>query len=241
MNRLWRHRPSPALVVSIIALVVALGGTSYAAFSLPRNSVGTRQLKRGAVTTQKLRNGAVTGAKIQLGSLGTVPSAAKANTAGYATSAATAADAGHATTADTATSAGHATNADQLGGVNASAYQTLASGKTLTGSWGVGGGTSDWMGDSVQFRLPLAAPPTGSDYIPNAAAYTSSCPGPGRAAPGHLCVYRDEGSGTSTFSAIYNDEGGTSNAGAGETGFLIYFSGGSTLAYVSGDWAVTAP
>jgi hypothetical protein len=29
--------PSPALVISLIALFVALGGTSYAAIKLPRN------------------------------------------------------------------------------------------------------------------------------------------------------------------------------------------------------------
>ena len=39
-------RPSPALVVSIIALIVALGGTSYAAFSVPRDSVGSGSFAR---------------------------------------------------------------------------------------------------------------------------------------------------------------------------------------------------
>ena len=47
--------PSPALVISLIALFVALGGTSYAAIiSLPKNSVGTKQLKTGAVTAKKI-------------------------------------------------------------------------------------------------------------------------------------------------------------------------------------------
>jgi hypothetical protein len=46
--------PSPALVISLIALFVALGGTTYAATSLPANSVGTRQIKNGAVTASKL-------------------------------------------------------------------------------------------------------------------------------------------------------------------------------------------
>ena len=50
-----RMHPSPALVVSLIALFVALGGTSYAAInSLPANSVGTVQIKNGAVTAPKL-------------------------------------------------------------------------------------------------------------------------------------------------------------------------------------------
>ena len=59
-----RYRPSPALVISLIALFVALGGTSYAAISLPRNSVGTTQLKKNAVTTKKIAAGAVTASKI---------------------------------------------------------------------------------------------------------------------------------------------------------------------------------
>jgi hypothetical protein len=46
--------PSPALVISLIALFVALGGTTYAATSLPANSVGTPQIKNGAVTGSKL-------------------------------------------------------------------------------------------------------------------------------------------------------------------------------------------
>jgi hypothetical protein len=49
-----RLRPSPALVVATVALIVALGGTSYAAFTLPKNSVGTKQLKNNAVTLVKI-------------------------------------------------------------------------------------------------------------------------------------------------------------------------------------------
>lgn len=52
-------RPSPALVVACIALLVALGGTGYAASVLPRASVGTIQLKNGAVTSLKVRNGSL--------------------------------------------------------------------------------------------------------------------------------------------------------------------------------------
>ena len=38
-------RPSPAMVVAVVALVASLGGTSYAAATLAKNSVGTRRLK----------------------------------------------------------------------------------------------------------------------------------------------------------------------------------------------------
>jgi hypothetical protein len=65
MQRLLRHRPSPAMVVACIALIVALGGTSVAAVNaLAPNSVGPVQLKAGAVTKPKLRNNAVTGEKV---------------------------------------------------------------------------------------------------------------------------------------------------------------------------------
>ena len=46
-----KHRkvPSPALVISLIALFVALGSGAYAA-----SKIGTSDLKRNAVTTPKL-------------------------------------------------------------------------------------------------------------------------------------------------------------------------------------------
>ena len=85
-------RPSPAMVVAVIALICALSGTAYAA--LGKNSVGSRQLKAKAVTTGKLANNAVNGAKVADGSLtgadinisalGTVPTAANAASASNA-------------------------------------------------------------------------------------------------------------------------------------------------------------
>lgn len=54
--RLLRHRPSPAIVIACVALLLALGGVSYAATALPRNSVGTAQLKNNAVTSGKVKN-----------------------------------------------------------------------------------------------------------------------------------------------------------------------------------------
>lgn len=102
-------RPSPAMIIAIIALFAALSGTAFAA--LGKNTVGTKQLKKNAVTaakiknnavttsklkgsgvtaaklannsvtTDKIANGAVTGAKIQASSLGTVPNATNATNA----------------------------------------------------------------------------------------------------------------------------------------------------------------
>jgi hypothetical protein len=62
-------------------------GTGYAAFKLPKKSVGTKQLKANAVTNAKVKNNTLTGKKIQAATLATVPSATNA---------------AHATLADTA-------------------------------------------------------------------------------------------------------------------------------------------
>jgi hypothetical protein len=53
------RRPSAATVISCLALFVALGGTGYAAVSLPRGSVGTAQLRDGAVVSSKVRDGSL--------------------------------------------------------------------------------------------------------------------------------------------------------------------------------------
>jgi hypothetical protein len=65
-----RPRLTYANVASTVALLLALGGTAWAA-ALPRNSVGARQLKRNAVTNTKLATNAVSTAKIRLGAVTT--------------------------------------------------------------------------------------------------------------------------------------------------------------------------
>ena len=55
--RIAIRRPSPALVISCLALTLALGGTGYATvLQVPKNSVGTPQLKNAAVTSAKVKN-----------------------------------------------------------------------------------------------------------------------------------------------------------------------------------------
>jgi len=64
MRKLLR-RPSPAMMVACLALLVALGGTSVAAVNqLGRNTVGPLQIRNGAVTRPKIRNNAVNSSKV---------------------------------------------------------------------------------------------------------------------------------------------------------------------------------
>ena len=57
MSRLMNgRRPSPAMGVALLALIAALGGTSYAAVKLPKNSVGPTQIRANAVTGAKVKD-----------------------------------------------------------------------------------------------------------------------------------------------------------------------------------------
>jgi len=58
LGRLLSHL-SYANVVSTICLFLVLGGTAYAATTLPNNSVGSAQLKANAVTSEKVKDGAL--------------------------------------------------------------------------------------------------------------------------------------------------------------------------------------
>jgi hypothetical protein len=122
MKGLLARRPSPALIVALIALVCALTGAAWAA--LGKNSVGTKQLKNGAVSTAKLKKEAVTankvkkhsltGANINLAKLGTVPSATDATNATNAVNATNAQHAASATNATNAATAGTASGLTSL-------------------------------------------------------------------------------------------------------------------------------
>ena len=69
MNTTRRFVPSPALVIACLALIVALGGVSYAAATLPKHSVGTAQLKKSAVTGAKVKNGSLKAVDFTAGEL----------------------------------------------------------------------------------------------------------------------------------------------------------------------------
>lgn len=69
-------RPTYANVTATVALVLALGGTSYAAVVLPKNSVGSKQIKANAVKSADVKNDALTGSDVKEAALGVVPDAA---------------------------------------------------------------------------------------------------------------------------------------------------------------------
>jgi hypothetical protein len=64
-----RKHATFANIVAILALTVALGGTSYAAAKLPKNSVGSKQIKPAAIKAKDMGLGSVTSPVVANGSL----------------------------------------------------------------------------------------------------------------------------------------------------------------------------
>jgi hypothetical protein len=123
------------MIVSLIALFVAMSGTTYAVTSLPKRSVGSLQLKKGAVHKEHIARGAVTGSKLSRGLASSPPTgpagkagwadrAGKADRATLADRASTAGSAGFAATAAGAATAGSAADAVRLGGRDPSFFVT---------------------------------------------------------------------------------------------------------------------
>jgi hypothetical protein len=69
LSPLRRYRPRYADVTATLALVLAMGGTAYAATSLGPHTVGTPQLKSHAVTAGKIHSRAVTSSKLEPGAV----------------------------------------------------------------------------------------------------------------------------------------------------------------------------
>lgn len=68
MSRLRKLRPSPAMVVAVVALIVALAGTAYAAQTINGGSI-----KKQTIGGGKLKKKTLTGFQINTNKLGTVP------------------------------------------------------------------------------------------------------------------------------------------------------------------------
>ena len=158
MIRFLRRRATYANVAATIALATALGGTSYAAFTLPRNSVGSRQIRSGAVGRSELRRDAVsssrvapnslTGHDIAERSLGTVPRATRAS---------------------------KASNASRVGGLTASALQVACPVGTVLDT----GGCMEQAARPAQFFQNAAAACTGGRSLPTVAQLTGFAQGRG--------------------------------------------------------------
>jgi hypothetical protein len=258
------------MAVALTALVVAMGGTSYAALSISGSS-----LKNGTVTGVKLKKNTLTGTQVNEAKLAKVPSAKAADTAKTAKTAslaATATNAGTAAQATNATNAATAANASALGGSPPAAYfqygGPVPPGRTLTGVWGCAEIDTDTDTGATPatspsgnvcrdfISLPVPAPTVLTDANVNLATGTvdgvapldgvaGECTGTAEAPtapPGHVCAYTLSKI-DSTDVTTYGAGGyGMLNAGS-RFGFIIGVTviGPKTKIGAEGTWAYTAP
>lgn len=68
------------MMVALVALVIALGGTSFAATKLAKNSVGTKQIKKNAVVSSKVKDRSLLSRDFKSGQLPQGPKGAKGAT-----------------------------------------------------------------------------------------------------------------------------------------------------------------
>lgn len=109
------RRPSPALVIAVLALAIALAGSAYAV-----GRISGTTIKPHSIPGDRIRDNALTGAQINEARLGRVNEAKNASNSKFALRASAAAS------ADNALNAADARNADALGGSPPGAYQERA-------------------------------------------------------------------------------------------------------------------
>jgi len=73
MRTLWKRRPSPAIAVALLALIVAMAGTAYAAQRINGGAIEKQTIGGG-----KLKHKTLTGFQINTNKLGVVPAARRA-------------------------------------------------------------------------------------------------------------------------------------------------------------------
>jgi hypothetical protein len=100
MSRLRLRKPSPAMAVALVALMISLGGTSYAAFGPFR---GDSLIVKHSLSGNRLEDHSVDGTQLRVRFFPKVPTATWADVAG---------------TANVASSANSATTAGSLSGVS---------------------------------------------------------------------------------------------------------------------------
>jgi hypothetical protein len=209
--------PSPAMLIALVALIIALGGTSYAAISLPKNSVGTKQIRKRAVTKSKIRPNAITSSKVKNRSL-----LAKDFKAGQLP-------------------AGPKGDKGDKGDAGRSALSSLQSGDVESGAFGLeeAGAAGNLHGALVSFPIALPAAISGTNVHFITGVSGANCPGAGQADPGHLCFYRTYESGVTGSPTFFQLNGLTS--GASPNGTLLQFSQtAGTTAVVLGTWTYHA-
>ena len=216
--------PSPATVMSAIALFVSLGGVSYA---VAKNSIGSPQIKNGSVksadiknsgvVTKDIKNATILGKDIKNGSISSTD-IKKSGKGAF------------------------------KGEPGRSALAPLKRGERIYGTYALmGQGPDLWTG--VTFPIPAPAPVDSAHVViaNNDTVSGDGCTGTKVnpvSAPGFVCMYphfsvnTTAGYGWGTFCACGN---AAATGDGSRFGFQVQARGGSGLVTTVGTWAYTAP
>jgi len=217
-------------IIAYLALFVALGGTSYAAVKLPKNSVKAKQIAAGAVASSEVKDHSLLTKDFKPGQL---PAGARG-------------DAGPK--GDTGAKGD---KGDQ--GEPGPLLDALPPGRTLRGTFGMLGHGEEDNGleiasESISFQFPLAAAPSVKVVQSGTASSPPECPGTAaapEAAPGWLCVYenRAQNQRTGSYPSV-SAPGSAFSPSAGKYGAVLSVQGQAAgtgwFFWSEGTWAVTA-
>jgi hypothetical protein len=192
MRSLLRHKPSPAMVVALLALILAASGTAIAAGQLV---TGDNLIKPRTLSANRLRNHSITGLQVSLSKLGQVPNAKNAAHAFVAGSSE------NAVNAQDAASAASAKNAAALGGQPPGAFEA-ASNFVRTGLVSAAAGQTVGFASFGPFTLALKCTSSAQAEI-DAASTESGSVAFGVAMPVAGATYRID----STTSGFHDESG----------------------------------
>jgi len=153
--------------IALAALFIALGGTSYAAVAIPRNSVGATQLRTGAVTSAKVKDRSLLAKDFKAGQL---PKGAKGATGakGAAGAAGAAGAVGAVGPQGAAGATGPQGPAGEQGVAGVNGYENLSVRVTRSGTFSVPTSTSGAPNTPLEFNTERYD--SGDFFDPNAAA-----------------------------------------------------------------------
>jgi Collagen triple helix repeat (20 copies) len=263
ISKLHQRLGTAGFIISIIALVAALGGGAYAASG---GLTGKQKKEVQKIAQTEAKKFAKAGPQGQPGAKGDAgaPGAAGAKgDAGAAGANGQPGAAGNAGVSVTTTTAGPECSEGGTKFTSASGTsfvcngeegpqgqtgftETLPSGKTETGSWGslseeFGGGAFSIT--NLSFNIPLSAPLDAAHvkFIELGGTVPTGCTGGSVSEPkadaGFLCVYTGTGEFPAPGSILKPSSG---QGGADKAGAVLLLEAPNEL-FASGSWAVTAP
>jgi hypothetical protein len=204
--------------IALIALFIALSGTTYAASTLlPRNSVGTAQLKNGAVTKKKINKKTITALKGNRGPRGFTGAQGVPGPKG-------------------ATGAQGVQGVQGVQGPPGPFPATLPAGKTVVGTYDMEGTAAAADGLVTSAISYIYRAPGQTAVFVKSGTTNPNCPGNSTtptANPGFTCVYEFSVSNASASRGINF----TRDSGPG----LYIFAAAAGQFGSAGTWAATAP